>query len=193
MAYVYTHTRLDKNEVFYVGIGSDDKHQRAYTIKGRNIYWYRIIKKSDYIVNILFDNLTWEEACLKETELIKQYGQKILKTGSLVNLTKGGEGFKKNHTNTTKIKIAKSLLGKTYIELHGNNAILEKEKRRLSVKKYWDTLTEEERKNRSSKHKGGRGKQKTPEIPIKCPHCDVIGRASLMKRWHFNNCKKYGT
>lgn len=25
MAYVYRHIRLDKNEVFYIGIGSDDK------------------------------------------------------------------------------------------------------------------------------------------------------------------------
>ena len=25
---------------------------------------------------------------------------------------------------------------------------------------------------------------------VKCPHCDVTGRASNMNRWHFNNCKK---
>ena len=29
MAYVYTYTRLDKNEIFYVGIGSDSKYKRA--------------------------------------------------------------------------------------------------------------------------------------------------------------------
>lgn len=191
MAYVYTHTRLDKNEVFYVGIGSDDKHYRAYTIKGRNTYWYRIIKKTDYTVSIVFDNLTWEEACIKEIELIKHFGQKIFKSGTLVNLTSGGDGFKKNHTKKTKTKISKSLSGKTYDELHGKNADIEREKRKKSVKKYWNSLTKEERKQRSDKHKGLRGTQKNPEHPIKCPYCDVIGRASLMKRWHFENCKKH--
>jgi hypothetical protein len=31
MAYLYTHIRLDTNEVFYVGIGSDKDYSRAYT------------------------------------------------------------------------------------------------------------------------------------------------------------------
>ncbi len=24
--------------------------------------------------------------------------------------------------------------------------------------------------------------------PVKCPHCDKVGREAQMKRWHFNNC-----
>jgi hypothetical protein len=30
MAYLYRHIRLDKNEPFYIGIGSDKQYKRAY-------------------------------------------------------------------------------------------------------------------------------------------------------------------
>ena len=43
MAFVYRHIRLDKNEPFYIGIGK--KIYRAYSMKGRNKYWLRIINK----------------------------------------------------------------------------------------------------------------------------------------------------
>jgi hypothetical protein len=90
MAVLYRHIRLDKNEPFYIGIGKDKK--RAYIKNGRNPIWKKIIKKTDYEVEILFDDLTWEEACKKEKEFIKLYGRKDLNTGSLINLTDGGEG-----------------------------------------------------------------------------------------------------
>ena len=36
MAYVYKHTRLDTNEIFYIGIGSDNSFNRAFSKKKRN-------------------------------------------------------------------------------------------------------------------------------------------------------------
>lgn len=39
MAYVYRHIRLDKNEPFYIGIGSDINYQRAYNYQRRTKYW----------------------------------------------------------------------------------------------------------------------------------------------------------
>lgn len=101
MAYVYTYTRLDKNEVFYVGIGSDSKYKRAKNISSRTDYFKKIINKSKYKLDIVFDDLTWEEACLKEIELIALYGRKDLKTGSLVNFTDGGEGRKGSQNRIT--------------------------------------------------------------------------------------------
>lgn len=94
MAYVYRHVRLDKNEVFYVGIGSDDEGNfiRANFKYNRNIVWHRIVAKTDYIVEIVLDDLTWEEACKKEKEFIKLYGRKK-SGGTLCNLTDGGEGI----------------------------------------------------------------------------------------------------
>ena len=90
MAVVYIHTRLDTNEIFYVGIGTN--LNRAYTKDRRNKYWKNIVNKVGYKVTILFDNLSREEACLKEIELIKKYGRSDLNEGTLVNMTDGGDG-----------------------------------------------------------------------------------------------------
>jgi hypothetical protein len=92
MAYIYKHIRTDKNEVFYVGIGNDKKYQRAYDRRKRTQLWKNIINKTDYIIEIVEDGLTWEEACEGEVKWIKHYGRKDLNEGSLVNMTDGGDG-----------------------------------------------------------------------------------------------------
>jgi len=95
MAYVYRHIRLDKNEVFYIGIGNDSKgkYSRANNIKGRSPIWKNITKKTTHIVEIIEDDITWEEACSKEKWWIKFYGRKNINEGTLCNLTNGGEGI----------------------------------------------------------------------------------------------------
>ena len=91
MAVVYRHVRLDTNEVFYVGIGNNEK--RAYDKKrSRSNWWKSITNKTDYRVDVLFDNLNWQEACEKEKEFIKLYGRIDLGLGTLVNMTDGGDG-----------------------------------------------------------------------------------------------------
>lgn len=92
MSYVYRHIRLDKNQPFYIGIGKDESYKRAYDKTRRNNFWKNVVAKSDYEVEILMDELTWEQACEKEKEFISLYGRKDLNTGTLVNLTDGGEG-----------------------------------------------------------------------------------------------------
>jgi hypothetical protein len=91
MVYVYRHIRLDKNEPFYIGIGSDKEYKRASTNTRRNKHWVNI-SKFGYEVDILFDGLTWDEACIKEKEFISLYGRKDKNKGSLCNLTDGGDG-----------------------------------------------------------------------------------------------------
>jgi hypothetical protein len=92
MAYVYRHIRIDKNEPFYIGIGSDISYNRAYqkSKTKRSKFWHNIASNG-YEVEILMDNLTWEQACKKEKEFIDLYGRRDLGTGILVNLTDGGE------------------------------------------------------------------------------------------------------
>lgn len=87
---LYRHVRLDKNVPFYIGIG---KLSRAYTKFGRNKIWNHIVKKTAYRVDILFDDLTWDEATEKEKEFIQLYGRIDQKTGTLCNLTIGGDGM----------------------------------------------------------------------------------------------------
>lgn len=107
MAYVYRHIRLDKNEPFYIGIGS--RINRCYTEKTRNKLWHYIIDKTDYKVDIIFDDITIDEAKEKEKELIALYSKKIDGTGILVNITDGGDGtFGYKHSEETRRKIAES-------------------------------------------------------------------------------------
>ena len=55
--------------------------------------WNRITRKTDYRVEILEDDLTWEEAQNKEIWWINFYGRIDLNTGPLSNLTDGGDGM----------------------------------------------------------------------------------------------------
>jgi hypothetical protein len=93
MAYVYRHIRLDKNEPFYIGIGSDMTNKRANERARRSELWKKIVAKSDYEIEILMDDITFDEAKLKEIEFIKLYGRIDLGNGTLANLTDGGDGL----------------------------------------------------------------------------------------------------
>lgn len=92
-----------------------------------------------------------------------------------LNSTFGGEGcLGYVHSNEIRKKISRALKngnshkGKTYDELYGKNKEEEKEKRRVSVKKYWESLTDEEKNERSKKIKETlRKKSKYPIEVIK--------------------------
>jgi len=112
MACVYKHIRLDKNEPFYIGIGK--KLSRAYEKTRRNNHWQNIINKTTYIIEILIDDISWEDAQKKEIEFIKLYGRIDLGLGTLCNHTNGGEGsygrlYK--HSEETKLKISNNRRG----------------------------------------------------------------------------------
>lgn len=92
MAYLYRHVRLDKDEPFYIGIGSDRLYKRAKERTRRNHIWNKIAEKTEFEVEIVLDNLTWEQAKEKEKEFIALYGRKDCGTGTLANLTDGGDG-----------------------------------------------------------------------------------------------------
>lgn len=90
MAVIYRHTRLDTNKVFYIGIGKDI--ERAFSNKKRNKYWNNIVNKTEYEVQVLKKDLSWEDACELERVLIYWYGRNDLGLGTLVNMTDGGDG-----------------------------------------------------------------------------------------------------
>ena len=130
-AYVYTHTRLDTNEIFYVGIGTQDNYIRASRTANRSVFWENITKKTGWKIDIVFDNLTWEEACEKEKQLISFYGRKDIGTGILVNHTNGGDGSngrifsketRKKMSKTRKgVKVTEEQKNKTRLSMLGKN------------------------------------------------------------------------
>lgn len=119
--YIYTHTRKDSQEIFYVGIGTKytytggntNIYSRAYS-KNRNIFWKRIVEKTDYTIDIIFESNSYEEIKNKEIELIKLYGRRDLGLGTLCNLTDGGEGT----INYIRPESSRKKLSDTHKKLH---------------------------------------------------------------------------
>lgn len=100
--FVYTHTRLDTNEIFYVGIGKtppahkvgghNTKYSRAYEKTKRHKFWKNVTNKVEYKIDIVYESSNEEAVKLKEIELISLYGRRCCDTlGTLVNFQPGGE------------------------------------------------------------------------------------------------------
>jgi hypothetical protein len=153
--YCYRHIRLDKNEPFYVGIGTKIKeynshyteYKRAYS-QQRSGFWKLLVKKvGTYEVEIMFESDSLPEILLKEIELIKLYGRKDLNKGTLVNLTDGGEG-PTNHipSQSTRDKISAGLKGKPK-----SNAMKTKLVKYLTGRKFSDTTKKKLSDNHASK------------------------------------------
>lgn len=104
--YLYRHIRKDKDEPFYIGIGTKSKvktgfktyeseYSRAFSFTKkarRNKIWRDIFNKTDVEVEILFESNDYEEIKNKEQEFIGVYGRIDSKTGILSNMTNGGDG-----------------------------------------------------------------------------------------------------
>lgn len=149
MAYVYRHIRLDKNEPFYIGIGSDDRYSRAKEKTRRSKFWQRITSKTNYRIDIIIDNISYEDAKLKEKEFISLYGRKNLGLGTLVNMTDGGDGtLNKVITDEYREKLS----------------IAAKNRYKDNIKK--KTLTPDE----ISKIRSERMKLKNPSLPLDKSH-----------------------
>jgi hypothetical protein len=139
ISYVYSHTRIDTNQIFYIGVGTGRNYYRSREKERRNEHWNRIVNKTDYLINILFDNLSFEDACKKEIELISLYGRVNNNTGILCNQTDGGDGTKGVIVKEeTKSKLKGLNLGRKATKeerlLKSINGVIGWEKRRLTNK-----------------------------------------------------------
>jgi hypothetical protein len=116
---VYQHIRLDTNKVFYIGMGYI---KRAYKNSNRNLHWKRVINKTNYIVRILAENLSWNDACELECFIISQYDFK-----TLCNMTFGGDGSEgKSPSIETRRKIA---------DFHRNRVVSKESRLKMSIAK----------------------------------------------------------
>lgn len=106
--YVYAYYRLDNNTIFYIGKGSGKRWCNLH----RGEHFNRIINKCDVVVEILYDNLTEQEAFELERLTIEDlvfnegYGISIngymTKDTYLINRTWGGEGSSGNNPYLNK-------------------------------------------------------------------------------------------
>lgn len=104
--YVYLHRRATDNKVFYVGKGCG---RRAWTQHNRSTYWKNVANKHGLVVEIVFDNLSEEDAFQCEIDAILEF--KYMGE-PLVNLTKGGPGSsvrgrKASDESKTKMSLAR--------------------------------------------------------------------------------------
>ena len=133
--YVYEHLKPNTGEVFYIGKGSKN---RAYQTRSRNNHWTNIVNKYGLEVNIIYNNLTNQEAGQKEIDLIEFYG-----LDNLCNMTQGGDGCV-SLKQESKDKISNSLKGKIQSQES-------KDKRSASLKKTWQNPALRELKSNQSK------------------------------------------
>ena len=158
MAYVYRHIRLDKNEPFYIGIGSDMTNKRANEKARRSNIWKNIVAKSDYEIEILFNDITYEEAKLKEIEFIKLYGRIDLGNGTLANLTDGGDGLiNRVFTQDHKKKLSLSLKGRK---------ISDEQKEKIRKSKLGQKHTKESKLKMSNSGKGRKNSEALMELLV---------------------------
>jgi hypothetical protein len=205
MFYVYEHIRPDTKTVFYVGKGQGN---RLNSLKDRNRYWNFIYAKfGSFESRKLLEHDNEELVFLAEQERIDQLRRIGIK---LCNVTKGGEGTTGlKHTKTAKQKISEARKKATPFK-H-----TEESKAKIRKANTGAVFTEERKKNISQARKG----YKMPEsVKLKlknrvktykhseetlekmrkiqrampkfsCPHCDFVGNAGNVARWHFDNCK----
>jgi hypothetical protein len=154
--YLYRHIRLDKNEPFYIGIGTKQKrnhnsfeseYRRAFEKNRKeSSIWNNIISKTDYDVEILIESDDYEFIKKKEIEFIKLYSRINKNTGCLANMTDGGDGIIGYIPSREKIEAhRKRMTGRKQSEE-------EKQKRNKSRKGY--VHSEETKQKISESHKG---------------------------------------
>jgi len=114
MFVVYKHTC--PNGKVYIGISSNYKRRWTPSAYKNNIRWFRAINKygwENITHEILFENLTKDEACKKEIELIAEYKSTNPKFGYNVNL--GGNipyVYGKHLSEEAKQKLSKANRGR---------------------------------------------------------------------------------
>lgn len=134
--YLYQHIRLDKNEIFYIGVGTVDnkkggyvgRYFRAYSKQRKNKIWQNIIHKTEYKVEIIMQSEDRGFIFKKEKEFIKKYGKIYDNTGNLSNFSDGGDGacgFFRSEEDKLNKSISKFPI----------------EKRALAIKMYSEGLT----------------------------------------------------
>jgi hypothetical protein len=148
--YIYFHKRGDDGVIFYVGIGVG---RRATAVKNRSDFWKRIVKKHGYTIEYPHTEISQEQAKQLEKHYIAVYGRLDKGTGSLCNMTDGGDGrVGYECSDETKEKMRRAATGIKFTE-ERKSKIGEKSRERKS----WSVLpikkSEQHKRNLSNSRK----------------------------------------
>lgn len=146
--YLYRHIRLDTNEPFYIGIGTKffynsyyKEYNRAFSKHSRNVFWKRVVSKTEYRVEIMYESDCYEDVIQKEKSFISLYGRRFDGSGTLVNITNGGEGTNGYKPSVeTRQKMSDSRKKHSSPRPSKRKAIMETDSQGNS--KVWNSLTE---------------------------------------------------
>ena len=178
---VYQHKNKINGKV-YIGITSQKPEQRWRNGEGykSSPHFYSAIQKygwDNFEHNILFVELTKEQACLKEQELIKEFNSMNREYG--YNSTSGGDIFVMN--KETKQKISQALMGN---QNNLGHSCSEEKKKKISEAQKGREFTEEHKqklseaaKNRHvpcSEEKKQTLKEKSHKKPVYCEELNKV-------------------
>jgi len=166
MAVVYQHKRLNDQKIFYIGIEFDTDKKKATGKRSRkkcdkSEFWKKVVNKYGYEIDILFNDITNEEAIQIEKYLIAYYGRRDLGLGYLVNLTDGGEG-------TINYLMSQQTKDKISIKAKGR-IVSEKTRNKLSEVGKGKVVSLDNRKKLSERMKGNKqfeGKKHSEETKL---------------------------
>lgn len=86
---VYIHINPTTKEIFYVGIGVRGRQNQKYKRSDR---WKAYVAKYGFEPNVVYSELNWYEAGTIEKKLIDEIGRVDTNSGTLINMTNGGDG-----------------------------------------------------------------------------------------------------
>jgi len=200
--YIYKTTNL-LNGRYYYGMHSTNNLDDNYL--GSGTYLRRSIKKygkENFNREIIEFCKTRRELKSRETEIVTL--QEVANR-NCYNAARGGMGehskgpkfgythsdearkkmsiAKQNMTDDTKQKLREINLGKVLSDKHRKKMSIA----HLGIKNHFNgKFHSTETKDLISKNSIG---IKKPQKQVNCPHCNKVGGMSLMKRYHFDNCK----
>lgn len=185
LVYKATNKLNGKAYIGFTGGTMEDRRSGHYSKVPTNVtnHFHRALGKynvDDWTWEILTEAETLEEISNEEVRLIAEFD--TFKNG--YNSTTGGEaGF--DHTEEFKARIAEINSKPKSPEHRAKLAAL--------LKSYADKRMEYAVKPKSKDHRQNISESckgwERPQTTVECPHCHKSGGSSLMKRWHFDNCK----
>ena len=203
--YVYMYCKPNGTP-FYVGKGKEDrweyhikqaKKQRTTDGNKLKINTIRKILKqgNEPLIKFIDTDLSEEQAFELEEFLISEIGRIDLGTGTLTNLTNGGEG-------STGTIVSQETRSKRSLSMSGENnpnfgkkdtpEMIEAKRQRM-LGRVMGACTEQRKENIRKAtlgiKKSTTENMKKPKCKVQCPYCHKEVSGGNLARWHGDNCK----